>query len=188
MVIILVAVAGITGIGKSYYKDRLVEKLGFEKIKILTTREPRSGEKNNEDKIFVSREELDRLEKNGEIAYRFELLGVDYAYTKEALFSKKNTVFEMHYWCIKDFKKICPEMKTIYLLPKDVNIAKNMLKQRNLKPEVEEKRLKEIDEHLDRVTNDKELLGEFDYVLYNNYDEASLKQVLEIVEKMIEEE
>ena len=113
MVIILVAVAGITGIGKSYYKDRLVEKLGFEKIKILTTREPRSGEKNNEDKIFVSREELDRLEKNGEIAYRFELLGVDYAYTKEALFSKKNTVFEMHYWCIKDFKKICPEMKTI---------------------------------------------------------------------------
>ena len=63
-----------------------------------------------------------------------------------------------------------------------------MLKQSNLKPEVEEKRLKEIDEHLDRVTNDKELLGEFDYVLYNNYDEASLKQVLEIVEKMIEEE
>lgn len=188
MIIILVAIAGITGIGKSFYKDKLVEKLGFEKIKILTTREPRQGEKNNEDKIFVSREELDRLEQEGKIAYRFELLGVDYAYTKDALFSEKNTVFEMHYWCIKDFKKICPEIKTIYLLPKDVNIPKKMLKKRKLKPEVEENRLKEIDEHLERVTNDKELLGMFDYILYNDYDKNSEDQVINLVKKIIEEE
>ena len=41
MIIILLAIAGITGVGKSYYKDKLVEKLGFEKVRILTTREPR---------------------------------------------------------------------------------------------------------------------------------------------------
>lgn len=41
VIIILVGIAGITGIGKSFYKDKLVEELGFEKIKILTTREPR---------------------------------------------------------------------------------------------------------------------------------------------------
>ena len=188
MIVILVAVAGITGIGKSFYKDKLVEKLGFEKIKILTTREPRAGEKNNEDKIFVSQEELNQLDKEGKIAYRFEMLGVDYAYTKEALFSDKNTVFEMHYWCIKDFKKICPEIKTIYLLPKDINIPKEMLRKRHLKPEVEENRLKEIDEHLARMTSDKELLGMFDYVLYNDYDKKSEEQVINLVSKMIGEE
>ena len=146
------------------------------------------GEKNNEDKIFISREELDDMEKLGKIAYRFQLLGIDYAYTKEALFSKKNTVFEMHYWCIKDFKKICPQIKTIYLLPKDVMIPKTMLKKRNLNPKVEEDRLKEIDEHVERVTKDKELLGMFDYVLYNNYDKESEDQVINLVEKLMEEE
>lgn len=187
MITILIAFAGITGVGKSYFKERLVEKLGFEKIKILTTREPRTGEKNNEDKIFTSREEIDKLEKEEKIAYKFDMLGVEYAYTKEALFSEKNTVFEMHYWCIKDFKKICPEVKTIYLLPKDINVAKEMLKKRNLKPEVEIARLREIDEHLERVTNDKELFGMFDYVVYNNYDKESENQVMSIVEKLLEE-
>ena len=28
----LVAIAGITGIGKSYYKNKITEKLGFDKI------------------------------------------------------------------------------------------------------------------------------------------------------------
>ena len=45
VIIILVGIAGITGIGKSFYKDKLVEELGFEKVKILTTREARIGEK-----------------------------------------------------------------------------------------------------------------------------------------------
>ena len=49
----LLALAGVTGVGKSYFKDKIVEKLGFEKIKIITTRQIRIGEKNNEDKIFV---------------------------------------------------------------------------------------------------------------------------------------
>ena len=53
----LLAFAGVTGIGKSYYKDKVVEKLNFEKIKIVTTRQIRVGEKNNEDKIFVTPQE-----------------------------------------------------------------------------------------------------------------------------------
>ena len=42
----LLALAGVTGVGKSYFKDRIVERLGFEKIKIITTRQIRIGEKN----------------------------------------------------------------------------------------------------------------------------------------------
>ena len=187
MINILLGIAGITGIGKSFYKDKLVEKLGFQKIKILTTREPRIGEKKNDDKVFVSKKELESLDKSGEIAYKFELLGVTYAYTKEELYSNKNTVFEMHYWCIKDFKKICPDIKTIYLLPKDVNIAKEKLKNRQLKPEVEINRLKEIDEHLEKIHSDKELLGSFNYILYNEYNQESERQVIDLVKKMIEE-
>lgn len=182
------AFAGITGVGKSYYKDKLCEKLGFEKIKIITTREPRVGEKNNDDKIFVSKDELNNIINEGKIAYKFELLGVTYAYSNEALFSNKNTVFELHYTTINDLKKICPQLKTIYLLPKDIEKAKEKLKERNLKPEIEKARLLEIEEHYNRITKDKELMNKFDYILYNNYDKKSEEEILNIVEKILKNE
>ena len=75
----LIAFAGITGIGKSYYKDKLVEKLGFDKIKIITTRQIRNGEKNNDDKVFVTLQELENLRKENKIAYEFEMLDNIYA-------------------------------------------------------------------------------------------------------------
>lgn len=181
----LLALAGVTGIGKSYYKDKIVEKLGFEKIKIITTREMRVGEKNNEDKIFVSHEELQTLKDKGEIAYEFEMLGNTYAYSKKELFSNKNTVFELHYETIFDFKKICPHLCVIYLLPKDIEMAKNKTRERHLAPHVEESRLTEIDEHYAKITTDKDLKNMFDYVVYNNYDKESEDEIIELVKNLI---
>lgn len=184
----LIAFAGVTGIGKSYYKDILVEKLGFEKIKIITTREMRVGEKNNEDKIFVTPEELQSLRDNGEIAYEFDLLGNTYAYSKESLFSDKNTVFELHYHTIFDFKKICPHLCAIYLLPKDIEDAKNKTRQRHLSSVVEKQRLLEIDEHFKNITTNKDLQNMFDYTLYNNYDKESEEKVIDLVKKLMIDE
>ena len=181
----LIAFAGVTGIGKSYYKDKLVENLGFEKIKIITTRQMRIGEKNNDDKIFVTPNELQAIRNKGEIAYEFDLLGNTYAYTKEELFSNKNTVFELHYDTIFDFKKICPHLRTIYLLPKDIEIAKEKTKERHLDPEVENKRLLEIDEHYKKVTTDEHLRNMFDYIIYNNYDKESEETLLNLVKNLL---
>ena len=132
--------------------------------------------------------ELDDLEKQGKIAYRFDFLEASYAYKKDEIYSNKNMVFEMHYSTIKDFKIICPNIKTIYLFPKDVNISKQMLKDRNLKPEIEKKRLDEIDQHLEYVKNNKELINLFDYILYNNYDEKSKDEVINIVKNIKKKE
>ena len=184
----LLALAGVTGIGKSYYKDKLVEKLGFEKIKIITTRQIRKGEKNNEDKIFVTEDELQTLRDNDKIAYEFEMLGNIYAYTKEALFSYKNTVFELHYNTIFDFKKICPHLCTIYLLPTNIELAKDKTRQRNLEPSVEAKRLLEIDEHYNRILTDSNLRNSFDYILYNNYNKESEDEVINLVKNLMLDE
>ncbi len=181
----LLAIAGVTGVGKSYYKDKIVEELGFDKIKIITTRKIREGEKNAIDKIFVTPEELDKLRNDGQIAYEFEMLGNIYAYSNEELFSKKNTVFEMHYNTIFDFKRICPDIKTIYLFPKDIEIAKENVRKRNLEPKVEEKRIKEIDEHYKTITENDELRNSFDYILYNEYNEKSKDEVIELVKKLM---
>lgn len=184
----LLALAGITGVGKSYYKDIIVEKLNFKKIKIVTTRPIREGEKNNEDKKFVTHEELQSLRDENKIAYEFDMLQNTYAYTKEELFSSENTVFELHYATIFDFKKICPHLCTIYLLPKNIEIAKNKIHQRHLDIDVENKRYLEIEEHYKRITTDKNLRSMFDYFLYNDYNQASENELIDLVSKLMIEE
>lgn len=184
----LLGIAGVTGVGKSFYKDKIVEKLGFEKVKIITTRAMRKGEKNNEDKLFLSKEELKKLNDDGKIAYQFDMLGNTYAYTKEELFSNKNMVFEVHYDTIYDFKKICPNMRVLYLFPQDIEMAKKKTRERNLDPMVEEKRLQEIDEHYKRIKTDSNLRDMFDYTLYNNYDKESEDKIIDFIKnKMLEE-
>ena len=61
MINILLALIGVTGVGKSYYKDKIEKELNFEKLKIITNRKPRSGEVNGSDKIFVTTDELNQL-------------------------------------------------------------------------------------------------------------------------------
>lgn len=181
----LLALAGVTGVGKSYFKDKIVEKLGFEKIKIITTREIRNGEKNNEDKIFVTPSELNNLKESNKIAYDFNMLGNIYAYSKDSLFSNKNTVFELHYSTIFDFRNICPNLTSIYILPQDIEMAKEQTRKRHLKPNVEKNRLLEIDEHYNSFMADASLRKQFDYIVYNNYDKESENQIINIVKKLL---
>lgn len=181
----LLALAGVTGVGKSYYKDKLVENLGFEKIKIITTRKPRIGEKNNDDKIFVTVNELQDLRDKNQIAYEFDLLGNTYAYTYEALNSNKNTVFELHYDTIFDFKKVCPHLCAIYIFPNEIDVAKAKTCERHLDSKAEHDRLLEIDEHYRRIKSNKNLRNMFDYTIYNNYDKNSEDELINLVNRLI---
>ena len=127
------------------------------------------------------------MRDKNEIAYEFELLGNTYAYSKEELFSDKNTVFELHYNTIFDFKKVCPHLCVIYFFPKSIEEAKDKTRQRHLPPNVEKDRLLEIDEHYKRITTDENLRNQFDYFLYNNYDQASEEEFLALVHSLLEE-
>ncbi len=181
----LLALAGVTGVGKSYFKDLLVKKLNFEKIKIITTRQIRPGEKNNEDKIFVSPEELQNFKNSDIIAYDFNMLGNIYAYLKDDLFSEKNTVFELHYSTIFDLKKICPNMVAVYIFPENLEMAKEETRKRRLDSEVEKNRLLEIDEHYHKILSDEHLRNQFDYFISNSYNQKSENEILELVKKIL---
>lgn len=181
----LLALVGVTGVGKSYYKDLLVDNLDFKKVNTIRTRKKRPGEESGKTGLFMTSEEIDSLESQGKIAYRFNVFGGEYAYLSKEIFSKENMVFEMHYTTIYDWKKIRRDIKTIYILPKDLNTAKDMTKKRNLSPEKEKERLNEIDEHYNTFCSDKNLRDQFDYIFYNNYDNESDKEFLSLVETII---
>ncbi len=181
----LVALAGVTGIGKSYYVNKLVKERGFKKVRTIRTREKRKGEVDGRDGLFLSTAELDKLEEEGKIAYRFSVFGGEYAYLKEDIFSKENMVFEMHYTTIRDWKALAPEIKTIYLIPKDLEKAKDKTRQRNLSEEKLAERLNEIDEHYNTFMNNKSLQDLFDVKVYNNYDIESDNNLMAEVDKLL---
>lgn len=69
----LLALSGVTGIGKSYFKEKLVNELGFRKVNTIRTRPIRIGEKNGIDGIFISDEQLDVLKQENKIIYDFKV-------------------------------------------------------------------------------------------------------------------
>ncbi len=178
----LLALAGVTGVGKSFFVEKIVNHLNFEKVNTIRTRKVRKGEN---PKYFMSEEELDNLYKEGKIAYKFKVFGGEYGYLKDEIFSDNNMIFEMHYTTIYDWKKIRPDIKTIYIMPTDLEMAKEQTKKRGLDEEKEIERLKEIDEHYNRITTDENLRNQFDYIFYNNYDEESVQKLIDLVLKLI---
>ena len=181
----LLALSGVTGIGKSFFKERLVEELNFHKVNTIRTRPIRTGEKNGVDGIFITDNELDKLKKQNKIVYDFTVFGGRYAYLKDEIFSDDNMVFEMHYTMIDDWKKIKPDIKTIYILPQSLNIPKMKAKERNLSKEKEIERINEIDEQYSKFMNDKNFQSKFDYIIYNNYDKKSEEQLLNLVRNLL---
>ena len=181
----LLALVGITGVGKSYYKETIVDSLNFKKVNTIRTRMIRKNEDASKAGLFMTSEEINKLESEGKIAYRFSVFGSEYAYLADEIFSKDNMIFEMHYTTIDDWKRVRPDIKTIYILPTDIEIAKKMTKQRGLSLEKEIERLEELEEHYNRFMNDENLRNKFDYIIYNNYDEESKRKILDLVRSLL---
>ena len=159
----IVTLSGITGTGKSFFKDAIAKELGFKNLVIVTTRKQRNGEINGIDKEFVSNEEFDKMVEENQVTANFEFLGAKYGYRKELLESDENQVTEVHYNTIYDIKKHAPNIFSIYIKPNDVERAKKELKNRKLPKDLEEARLNEIDEHILEYSKNSDLRKQFDY-------------------------
>jgi len=134
--------------------------------------------------MFLSKEELDKMEADGRIAFRFTVFGGEYAYLSEEIFSDEDYIMEMHYTTIDDWKKIRHDIKTIYILPNDINVAIQKIKERELSPIKEKERIEEIQEQYNRFLEDEELRRKFDYCIYNNYNKESEDLIIEIIKKI----
>ena len=184
----LIVLSGITGAGKSFFKNKIVEELEFQNLPIVTTRTKRQGEIDGIDKEFVTEKIFAQMKQQGIFQIDFEYLGAHYGYRKEYLQSKENQVTELHYPMIYAFKKHVKNLFAIDIVPDDVERAKTELENRHLPNEIFQKRLQEIDEHIKKFANDFELQQQFDYILHNDYTEKSNRKLIEIIKNKIESE
>ena len=181
----IVILSGITGAGKSYLKKHIINKLNFKNIVIVTTRTIRTNEVDGIDKHFVSDSEFERLKEKGEISVCFEFLGNKYGYYTKDLIDGVNSITELHYSTIDDFKKCTKDVISIYIKP-NVSMAKKQLKLRNLPKAVEKFRLKEIKEQLKEFDKNANLRSKFDYIISNDYTDSSLENATNLIKSLVE--
>lgn len=181
----IVTLSGITGTGKSFFKNIIVQELGFENLVIVTTRERRENETNGIDKTFVTNDEFNKLKQEGKLSVDFEFLGARYAYKKDNLNSARNQVTEVHYSTIYEFKKNVKDIFSIYMFPTDFERAKIELQKRHLPREIEEKRIQEMKEQIEEFSKNKELQQQFDYVFINDYTENSKEKLLKNIKNKL---
>lgn len=181
----IVTLSGITGTGKSFFKDAISKELNFKNLAIVTTRTKRKNEVNGIDKEFVDETKFEQLKKDGKILVDFEFLGAKYAYRKYKLLSDENQVTELHYSTIYEFKKYAKNIFSIYMIPYNIERAKQELKNRNLPLDVEKRRLQEIEEHIKEYSSNQELQKQFDYVFVNDYTEESKNKLLQIIKNKL---
>ena len=167
-----------------FLKTKLLINFGFEKVHTIRTRPKRKNEVEGIDGYFMTSEELNNLQMQNKIAYRFGVFGGEYAYLKDEIFSNKNMVFEMHYTTIDDWKNVRPDIKTIYIFPSDIEKAKIQIKNRGLSSIAEISRLNEIIEQYNFMINNKDFQSKFDYIFFNNYDVESENKLINLVSNL----
>jgi|GEM_PF-194841 len=182
----IILFAGVSGSGKSFFKNKFIKSLECKNLVIVTDRPKRPGEINGIDKEFDSTESIKKRIRNGEFTYYFELFGYMYCYKREYCESKDVYVSEIHYENIVEFKNAVPNVIAVYLLPNNINNAKNALLNRGYDDFILNKRYMELEEHFVKFDSDLLLQKEFDYIFVNDYGEKTSKQIIGSLQSIIE--
>ncbi len=176
----LIILSGCSGAGKStLIRGLLKERPDIKFMKTCTTRKKREGE-GDESYVFVSREEFDKMLKNGEI-YEYEEIHKNFYGTLNASLEK---VIEGEYHYIKDvgvlgvlnLKKALKnkaKVITIFLtVPKDELIRR-----------LKERHEPDIDLRLSRMEFELSYIKNYDYCIENINYEKTLKKLEKIIIK-----
>lgn len=165
----IVAIFGVSGVGKTFSCNEVAEKLNFKKFCKIKIREIRPEEVNSNDVIIADENLLQTLQKENKIALLINIFGNKYAFFKQDFYSKENMIFEMNYRFLEDIKKIRSDIFTVYIIPNDANRVIQNIKNRNLNIEEEIIRIDEAKNELELIKNES-FLKKFDLIVTNTFE------------------
>lgn len=189
----IITLSGISGAGKSHFIKSIIEKInGIEKLKAVTTRKKRSGEVDGVDKFFISKEEFDEKNKNGEMCVVNNVFGNMYGYYNSDIEKTEKgitLITELYYKEVEKFKQEYSNVISVYILPEDINKTIKELKARNTNHEEFIRRVEDIKQEINSFREN--LSTEFDIIVTNNYDAKSVDDFIEKlvlkINKLVEE-
>lgn len=185
----LIIISGPSGVGKDTIVACL-QKLGlkFNKIKTITCRPPRPGEKRKKRYFFVTSSEFKRLIKKKKLVEFSRVYGYYYGSLKEEVAKKlkksKLVLIQVDPQGARKWQKLYPKSKVIFLIPPSLSFLKKRLRKRGEDPpDIIKRRLKDAKKEL---TN----LKRWDEVIVNEEGKSlkTAKEVLKIIREFLEDD
>lgn len=162
---LMIVVSGPAGSGKGTVNARLLESDEYVYSVSATTRAPRPGEINGVNYHFISREEFEGRIARGEMLEHTEYCnnyyGTPLKEALEVLESGRNLILEIEVEGAMNVKRLYPEAVLIMLLPPSFAVQEARLRGRGTETEAV------ILQRLARTREEIPLVGQYDYVVYN---------------------
>lgn len=176
----LFVVAAPSGTGKTSLVRALMQRLPALKFSIsYTTRPQRATERHEHDYFFVTREEFDRMIKDGEFLEHATVYGNSYGTSRrqvEGILARgENVLLEIDWQGAQQIAQAMPERRSIFILPPSRAELETRLRGR--KTDSEEVIAKRLGESIDDLSHWKE----FDYVVINDDFERATGDLEQIV-------
>ncbi len=178
---VIFIVTAPSGAGKSTLIRFLRENTDCVDFSIsATTREPREGEEDGVDYIFMSADDFQKAIDENQFIEHEEVYPGKYYGTLLSEIDRINADSKVPLldldvkgaWNIK--QKFPDETRVVFIQPRSIEVLEERLRNRNTESE------RDIQERLDRAEYELQYADKFDYVIINDDLEQSQKQILQI--------
>lgn len=179
---LMVVISGPSGIGKDAVVNALKQRDGnFHFVVTAASRDPRPGEADGVDYLFVGKQRFLEMIRNDELIEHAEVYGeykgIPQLHVQEALRSGRDVLLRLDVQGAARIRKLFPQAVLIFLLPE--NDEKWLERLENRDTETEES----LNIRINAARDELQYLSIFDYAVINetNKLEQTVERVLEII-------
>lgn len=182
---LLIVISGASGAGKDSVLQRMKARgLPFHFVVTATTRQPRPGEIDGRDYLFVSHERFAAMIENGEllehaIVYS-DYKGIPRQQVRQALDSGQDVVMRIDVQGAETIRSLCPEALLIFLVPASEDELIRRLKARKTETS------QDLQLRIETARQELQRMHVFDYYVVNADDQ--LDAAVDMIEAIIEAE
>ena len=176
----LVVISGFSGVGKGTVVRRLLEDYDHYALSVsMTTRKPRTGEKDGVHYFFVSNEEFEKMIKEGGLleyaGYVDHYYGTPKAFVDEMREKGTDVILEIEVQGARQIKKRFPDAVLIFITtPSAREMAKRLIG-RNTESGAQ------ITDRLRRAVEEAEEMKKYDYIVVNDGLDDCVREVDRII-------
>ena len=177
---VLTVMSGFSGAGKGTIVKELLKNNDIFLSISCTTRKPRDGEVDGKDYYFVTREEFEKMIREGEMIEWAEYAGNYYGTPKKAVNDRlaegKDVLLEIEVQGGMQVKKLFPEAVLLFVVPPSADELLNRLRTRGTENE------SQIGLRLEQTVREIEYIKDYDYIVLNDQLDKAVQTVLNIIE------
>lgn len=181
----LIVVSGPSGAGKSTLIRAALDKLSSLAYSVsATTRKPREGEVNGRDYIFLSREEFEEWIEEGRFLewaeYSGNLYGTPKQKVEEFLAAGLSVILEIELQGTRIVREKRPDAVMIFVRAPSLNETRKRLEGRATENS------EAMEARMTTAFSEVSASSEFDYEVVNDDRERACREIVEIIENIIE--